>query len=119
MTLKIQQKQDLVHYVSSQNACQPNATYGELTRNLWHYMLGAKIAQPFYLEKPEDYNIDNQLTQIVIDGELVNMYYEAEKTILFNFFSSLLIKSRAGNAVQEINSASESSRSRFDKILNK
>jgi len=85
MTLKIQQKKDLVHYVSSQNACQPNATYGELTRNLWHYMLGAKIAQPFYLEKPEDYNIDNQLTQIVIDGELVNMYYEAEKTILFNF----------------------------------
>ena len=85
MTLKIQQKKDLIYYVRTQSASQPNATYAELTKNLWHYMLGAKIAQPFYLEKPKHYDIGNDLTQIVIDGDLVNMYYEAEKTILFNF----------------------------------
>ena len=61
-------------------------------------------------------------------------FIKKKKYSFFNFFiiglilkiirivlhrSSLFIKSRAGNAVQEMNSASESSRSRFDKILNK
>lgn len=86
MQITKEQKEHLIHFMQSSFELDLDESSEEFTTKLTYFLMGAKLLQPFHLETPNAYSIENQNEVIDINNEPIEVTYEdVNETILFNF----------------------------------